>query len=259
MSEHKNENEQDRLFEKIMQDVYNDVLIPDATKSWQTVQVRIQKLRRRRGWLRRARITGAILTVSLLINLLLGNHIPVSYASVSSIFIKVKDQVIQFFFDAPDEHSNTNGALTGPPDEKLTESDMSISEQTTLEGAKAKLSFVPLLPIHLPPTYKLDRVRIFKEPDGAYNNIHLEYINETGSVLQLTEQMFDDLTSSIKTDVHKEAGTIKEIRIGDESAVMVILPNKYIDLEWLTQDRLKISLSGQGDEEEILDIANDLQ
>ncbi|MFD0716298.1 DUF4367 domain-containing protein [Paenibacillus sp. GCM10027626] len=245
---------------KIVETLYHDIKVPEPS-NWDSVRQRLQKNRRRRKWLTRLKIGGCIAAISLLLNLVFSENIPSTYAQVSSFLSNVKNQVIQYFFDSPEENSNSmrGSAKTIPPDDDGNELNTSLSEITTLEMAKGKLSFAPLIPTYMPTSFELDRVRIFQEAGKIYNTVHLEYVADDDSVIQLSEQLIDEQTARIKTDIHEEAGIIKEIKIGNQYAILVDLPDGFVTLEWLTTDRIKIAISGQIPKEEIMKIANNLQ
>ncbi|ALS30174.1 hypothetical protein IJ21_48130 [Paenibacillus sp. 32O-W] len=243
---------------KVVEMLYHDIDVPEPA-NWDSVRLKLQKNRRCRKWMNRLKISGTIAAVSMLLSLVFSGHVPSTYAQFSSFLSNVKSQFVAFFFDTQEKSSSKVGAKTIPPDDTDTELSASISETTTLEIAKDKLSFTPLIPAYMPAPYELDHVRIFRETGGSYDTIHLEYATSDDQVIILTEQAIDEHTSRIKTDVHEEAGTIKEIQIDGQHALWVELPDGFISIEWLTTDRIKIALSGQIPAEEILRIVNSLR
>lgn len=84
-------NEQDRIIKKAIEDYYEHIEIPDATLSWQKVQVQLQKRRRQKKNLFRLKVVAAVIAAALIIDVVATANISKTYASMSSLFREVKD------------------------------------------------------------------------------------------------------------------------------------------------------------------------
>lgn len=256
MNEHN--HEQDRIIQKAVKDYYDRIEIPDPTPSWQKVHVRLQKNRRKKKNFYRLKIVAAVIVAALVIDVAAAGNISKTYASMSTLFREVKDRIVEFFFTMEDQ--DTSKAKTSPPPEtRITDEPASVPEETTLEVAKTKLSFPLLLPSFVPEHYSLDAVRIFGEANGLYHNVYLEYVNDAQDIFKISERVLEPGSTSVKSDISADAGTIKEIMIKSNQGVLVILPEGFVTLEWLTTDRIKVSVSGKLTESEILKLAESLQ
>lgn len=254
-----NEKLEHEELKKIVETLYHDIDIPEPS-NWESVHLSLQKMNRRKKWMNRIKISGAIVAVSMILSVALSGNVSLIYAQFSTFLFNAKNEVVEFFFDRlEDQAATTEGAKTIPPEQAATELQGSASEITTLEIATNKLQFAPVLPAYMPGPFKLDRVRIFREAGGSYSTIHLEYVDNADNVILLTEQLVSEQASRIKTDVHEEAGVVKELFINKEQALLVELPDGFTSIEWLTVERIKIALSGQIPSAEILKIANSLQ
>jgi len=252
-------NEHDRIIHEAVKNYYDHIEIPDATPSWQKVQVRLQKRRRRKKSLFRLKIVAAVVIASLIIDIAATTNISKTYASMSSLLREVKDSVVEFIF-TEEKQEDTSWAKTSPPSEtSTTDEPTAIPEETTLEVAVTKLSFPLLLPSYVPKQYSLDVVRIFEEANGQYNNLYLEYVNDSKDIFKIRERLIGSGSSHVRSDISTDAGVIKETMIKSNQGVLVILPEGFVTLEWLTADRIKISISGKLSETEILKLAESLQ
>ncbi|MBW7477250.1 DUF4367 domain-containing protein [Paenibacillus oenotherae] len=252
-----NSEQQEETFKKIVLNIYNDVDIPDNAQSWKKAQEQLRKRRRRIKWANRAKVTSGIVAVSLFINLALNLNMPVTYADFSSLFREAKNQMIQIFFQDPNKNEDNSHAKTPPPVEG-NETNSAVPEQTTLDDAKSKLMFSLRTPEYVPDGYRLDIVRIFREAENEYRNAFLEYINESGDLLKMNQQLIAEHSGSVKTDIAEGAGEIKELAIDGAPAVLVVIPDGSHYLEWLTKDMIVITVSGKVSEEDIIKFAESL-
>lgn len=240
---------------QLLQEYYDQIEIPDESDSWQKVLVHLEKRRRQEKRRFRFKIAAAIIAGVLLVEVALTVNIPKTYASVSSLFREVRESIIEFFF-AKTEHQDNSAALTTPPEES-NNGTTSIPEETTLDDAAAKLMFSLLIPEYVPENYMLDVVRIFQEADGEYHNAYLEYVNDVQDLFKISQRYVEPGSTDIKSDVAVDAGTIKETTIHGNAAVCVMLPEGFVNLEWLAKD-IKISISGKLTEAEVLLIAESM-
>lgn len=246
-------------FKKVVHDLYNDVEIPDAAGTWQKAQQQLQKRRRRIKWMNRIKVSAGIVVVSLFINLVLNLNMSVTYAGFSSLFKEAKEHVIQIFFQEPDKHENNAHAKTPPPPpDNVNETEPAAPEMTTLEDARAKVAFPIMTPEYLPQGFELDIVRIFRENGNQYKNVYLEYVNDAGKIIKLSQRLVDDQSGAVKTEVAADAGEIKEIYVQGLPAALIIWPEGMHSLEWLTRENIKISISGELTERELLKFAESL-
>ncbi|WP_240418063.1 DUF4367 domain-containing protein [Paenibacillus periandrae] len=251
------EKDQDLLIKKAVQDFYNDVDIPDASSSWRKVHDQLQKRRKKQARFTRMKIIAGIVAVSFLINIGLNIDVSVTYANVISLFREVEQHVVRVFFQYPNEDQDRSSAKTRPPSVEST-AEPSVPENATLEEATAKLAFPILNPTYIPKGFHLDVVRIFRDASGQYNNVYLEYLSETKSIFKVSQRLVEPQSASIKSDISKDAGTIKEAVVQGYQAILVVIPEGFTVLEWLTKDNVKVSISGKLTENEILRFAESL-
>lgn len=244
---------------EMVRNLYNDVEIPEAAGSWQKAQQQLHKRRRRIKWMNRAKVSIAIVVVSLFINIALNLNMSVTYAGFTSLFKEAKEHVIQIFFQDPDKEEDTGHAKTPPPPDEVYETEPTAPEITTLEEARAKVAFPILTPDIVPEGFNLDIVRIFRESDNQYKNVYLEYVNEAGRIIKLSQRLVSDQSGALKTEVATDAGEIKDIFVLDKPAVLIILPEGMHSLEWLNQENIKISISGELTERELLQFAESMK
>lgn len=242
----------------MVRNLYNDVEIPEAAGSWQKVQQQLHKRRRRIKWLNRAKVSIAIVVVSLFINLVLNLNMSVTYAGFTSLFKEAKEHVIQIFFQDPDQERNNGHAKTPPPPEESNEHEPTAPEITTLEEARTKLVFPILTPDVVPEGFELDIVRIFREPDNQYKNVYMEYVNDAGEIIKLNQLLVDDQSGAAKLEVAEGAGEIKDIFVQGSPAVLIVQPEGRLSLEWLTKEHIKFSISGKLTEREMIQFVDSL-
>ncbi|MWC27584.1 DUF4367 domain-containing protein [Paenibacillus sp. MMS18-CY102] len=250
-------NRQESFIKEALQDYHDHIEIPDATPTWEKVSVRLQKRRRHKKLLFRLKIVAAVIAATIVIDLTTTTNIPATYASMSSLFREVKENIVEFFFTK--DQSDTSTAKTVPPPAIDNESNEPAAPiTTTLEDAKSKLSFTLLLPSYIPDHYALETVRIFREASGRYSNVYLEYLNNNEEIFKISQRFIEPGSTHVTSDVPITAGTIKEPMIGDNRGVLVILPEGFVTLEWLTADSIKVSISGKLTEDAILQMARSL-
>ncbi len=254
----------DHKLKELLKRNHARVEIPDGAASWQQVQHRLTKIGRRKMLVRRVKLTAAIIACSLVINFLMNDNFPISYANIASLLKKVQGNIIEIFYEAPPARDSTHAKTTAPPEEKLPASNHPVSsfapEKTSLEEAKNKLAFPLLAPSYVPEQFRLDAVFITKEPDGTYHDVYLEYLDEHGELLKVSQRKIEGKTGAIKTDIHSDSGEFIDVFVGEHPAVLFADRNGSItSLEWLTKDRIKIYISGPIAKEEILKVGASLQ
>ncbi|GMX64770.1 hypothetical protein Elgi_40390 [Paenibacillus elgii] len=240
------------------------VEIPNGAVSWQQVQHRLKKIGRRNLFVRRIKLTAAIMACSLVINFLMNDNFPTTYANIASLLKRVQGNIIEIFYETPPAQESTRAKTTAPPEEKLPASNRPGSsfapEKTSLEEAKSKLAFPLLTPSYVPEQFRLDAVFVTKESDGTYYDAYLEYLDEHGELLKISQRKIEGKTGAIKTDIHSDSGEFIDVFVGEHPAVLFVDRNGSItSLEWLTKDRIKIYISGPIAKEDILKIGTSLQ
>ncbi|AJS61165.1 DUF4367 domain-containing protein [Paenibacillus sp. IHBB 10380] len=249
---------EDQDMKELVTKLYNDIVIPNPTPSWNKVRIQLEQRRKRKKWLSRVKLVSGIVAASLLVNILVTGNMT-TYAKVAGLFRDIQEQVIEIFFQNSTHEPNPTDAKTPPPvDSAHSEPNTSSTEIITLEEANSKLSFPLLLPTYVPDSFRLDHTRISKEADGEYTSVYLGYVSDRGDSLKVTELELNEQTT-IKMEVHAESGTIEEIQLGDNLAILVATPEGYTTLEWLSMDRLKITISGNISTEEIIKVGTSMQ
>lgn len=252
-----NEEEKKRIVKKLVEDAYNSIEIPDPAESWPRMLARLEERRRKRSWMKRLQVVAGVVIVAFVIEGTMTTDIPKSYANVSTLFREVKERFVGYFFNRPDEQAGTV-AMTSPPPGDMAAS-ATVPEETTVEDAARKLNFPLLQPGYLPNSFALDVVRIFREPDGQYRNVYLEYSNRDGNIFKISERVIDPDSTVVKSDIAAGAGTIKETTVNGTQAILVILSEEHSTyLEWLNDNHVKVTVSGKLTENEIMDIAKSL-
>jgi len=251
-------NEEDRIIKKLLQDVCNNIEIPDPTPSWNKVQERFEKQYRKKVRIKhQLKITVAVIACLLLIQFALtGGDLPKTYAHMSSLLKEVKERMIEIFFSK--NKQDASKAITLPPATDNTVQP-AVPEEVTLDEARSKLAFPLLLPQKVPDGFSLDLIRIYREADGQYRNVYLEYINESEDIFKISQHMIAPKSADIKSDFAAGAGDIKDVYINGQAAVLVIYPEGFIDLQWLTKDSIKIAISGKLTESDALKLAESMK
>ncbi|KPV57550.1 hypothetical protein QJ48_21600 [Paenibacillus sp. A3] len=254
----------DHKLKELLKRNHARVEIPDGAASWQQVRHRLKKIGRRNLFVRRIKLTAAIIACSLIINFLMNDNFPTTYANIASLLKKVQGNIIEIFYEAPPARDSTHAKTTPPPEEELPASNHPGSsfapEKTSLEEAKNKLAFPLLTPSYVPETFRLDAVFVTKEPNGTYQDVYLEYLDERGELLKISQRKIEGKTGAIKTDIHSDSGEFIDVFVGEHPAVLFVDRNGSItSLEWLTKDRVKIYISGPIAKEDMLKIGTSLQ
>ncbi|GAA0363835.1 DUF4367 domain-containing protein [Bacillus horti] len=239
--------------------VHKDVDIPDNQKPWPNVKERLDKIKKRNRRIKRIKIITAIACMSLLISFALTADLPTAYSQFQGLVKKVQENIIDIFFDEEQQNIENIGAKTLPPPPNIesTPTDGLRSEDTSLEKAQQMLSFNLVVPTYIPDEYSLDLVRIYQDTDGEYRTAFIEYVNDDGRIIQLSQRMLSE-NSTPETARFYENATIHDLQINENKAVMIVYDNNFVQIDWLTDDQIKFSLFGLLSESEILSIAESL-
>ncbi|MDU5145407.1 MAG: DUF4367 domain-containing protein [Paenibacillus dendritiformis] len=255
----------DEQLKELLNRAHRSVEIPDGKQSWLEVKARLDRIKKRKRWFYRIKISVMIACVSLIISFALTTDLPTVYSHFSSLIKNVHENIVNIFFDEPKDPQieEDSEAKTSAPPSILADIDSSEgeglwSEDTSLDDAEEKLLFHLAVPTYIPAGYNLDLVRIYKDTDGAYRTAFMEYVNEVGRIIQLNQRMISDESTPVISTIH-QSSTFKDVVINDNIGVMITHENDFIHLEWLTSERIKLSLFGLLSEDEILLMANSLQ
>jgi len=258
-----NVDHDDHKLKEMLKRNHASVEIPNGTESWQHLQHRLKRIGRRKMFVRRMKVTAAIIACSFVITFFTNNNFPTSYAQIASLLKKVQGNIIEIFYEAPPDRESTHAKTTVPPEENLPASNRPGSsfapEKTSLEDAKNKMAFPLLTPSYLPEKFRLDAVFITKEMNGTYNDAYFEYLDEDGELLKISQRKIEGITGAIKTDINSDSVEFFDVLIGEHPAMLFVDRNGSIaSLEWLTKDRIKIYISGPISKENILKIGESL-
>jgi len=246
-------------FEKLLNDLYQEIKVPDSQPSWSVVEIKLRKRKQRKKVIRRIQMVTGFACASIIISLLIAitnSNNSQAYASLSSFWKNIQNNVVEVFLKKP-EHNSDSALTSSPPSEEHTNFPNVIPEKTTLEEAQNKLDFSVLLPTLLPEQFNLTGVRIFKESDDQYRSIYLEYTNQQGTLVKMTERLLTDNTG-VKTEIYEGTGEIKDVYINEHPAILMLLQDGMLNLEWIVGD-IKLSLSGILSESEAIDWAKSVR
>ncbi|MGG1880528.1 DUF4367 domain-containing protein [Paenibacillus cisolokensis] len=249
------QNEQDRVIRKWLQDEYNSIEIPDPSPAWDKVRIQLERRRRHKKLRSRMAILAAVVAAALMINAAATISISKTYAQMSSLLQEVRNYFVEIFFTK--EAFDHSAAVTAPPAPDEAEH-AALPEEVSLEAAQAKLAFSLLVPAAMPDRYSLDRVRIFQEEDGQYRNAYLEYASSDQHIVKISQHVISPGSTRVKSDISASAGDIQQVWIGGSQGVLIIVPEGYATLEWLTEDGIKISISGKLTGQELMRVAESL-
>lgn len=249
MMDNHNKISEEQLKKMLIQ-AHQDVEIPDGEQSWLGVKVRLDRINKRKLWFNRIKIGFAIACTSLVISITFTTDLSTAYSHFSNLIKKMQENVVSIFFEEPKEYQmdESSKAKTSPPP----------SLTTGMDDAKEKLLFHIAVPTYIPAGYELDIVRIYRDSDGEYRTAFMEYVNEDGRIIQLNQRMIAEESTPVISSTH-ESSTINDVFINGNAGVIIIHENEYIQLEWLTSERIKMSLFGFIPEDKILLMASSLK
>lgn len=256
MSENSREDEE---LKKALQRIYQNIDIPDSSKSWAIVQKRLNKRKRLMKRLNILKVSSAIIVCSLMINLVFMISLPEVHSQVSGLFKRVSHNLIEIFLHQQEKPSDDK-AKTPPPPDDFANNNGSIDDITevSLEEAKIKASFQLLIPTYIPEEFKLETVRLFSN-SNKINNVHIKYSNSNGDIISVLQQKFEGVTTDVKATMAIGSGNYKEVIIGNNTAILMIADKGNPIIEWFTEDYILLRISGKVSENELVDIANSLK
>lgn len=250
-------NEQDREIQRALQDDYHRIKVPDPTPSWEKVRIQLKQRRRLRKIRSRVILVAGVITTALVINAISTVNISKTYAHMSSLVREVKEYLVEFFFTR--EEFDASAANTIQPIEGAAAESSALLEETTLEVAQTKMTFSLRIPKFMPDGYVLDVVRIFQEEDGQYRNAYLEYVtSDYQDIVKISQHLIEPRSTHVKSDVASGSGIVQEVWIDSRPGVLVIVPEGFVTLEWLTAEDIKVSISGKLTETEVIQVAESL-
>ncbi|MEB5482251.1 hypothetical protein P8825_22075 [Shouchella clausii] len=227
--------------EKLLHDLQQDIEVPDSAPSWNALQPKLERRKRRKKLMRRTKIVTGLVCASLVVSIMIGDGAQRTYAHISNFF----NDVIQVFLRKPAD--NPESALTVPPpafeESHSGGAGLAKPEKVTLEEARQKLAFPLLLPSYVPEQLELSDIRIFKDADGLFRAVYLEYANAAGALVKVNQRLITD-NSPIMTEIQDGTGTIKDVMIGEQyPGILLELSDGTIFIEWIASD-VKMLLSG---------------
>ncbi|RXZ80528.1 hypothetical protein EBB07_18435 [Paenibacillaceae bacterium] len=255
----KEQHDQDDELRNALRKIHDRIEIPASTDSWQRVQKRLGKIKRRRLWQRRIKIGAAIAVVSFILNLTLNQSLPTAYSQIGTLLKKWKEDVVEFFHEQQ-EQNEANALTVSPPDHDNTDGGTGPMQIVTLEEAQAKVSFLLMIPSEIPKELHLDAVRIFGSKDTEqYNEAQLEYVNMNGEVLNIIQRKIEGQSADLKATMSAGAGEYKDIYIHGNAGILMIPIEGNLNMEWLTEDRILVRISGKLSEADLLTLASSLK
>lgn len=250
----RDDRREDEVLKKAIQQIYENIEIPDSTESWKRVQKRLAERRRRKRWLTGTGYIAAVLIGSFIISNI-WNQVPRVY-SFSGLFKNIKESVVEIFHEEPPEQDHSQ-ALTPPPaeEEAPTADRPDQMRIVTQEEAQSKLAFNLQLPEYIPDDYNLHQIRIFGSQDGAYNSALIQYVNADGHILHIMHRLIEGVTDGLKNELSDEEGHYIDVLVNDIPALLMIPNEGNLHLEWLNAERVLLRISGDVSQDEILAIA----
>lgn len=260
---HNHKKLSDEQLKELLNRAHSSVEIPDGKQSWHEVKARLDKIKRRKRWKKSLKLGVLVASASFLISSFAMTDLPTAYSKFQGLLKQVQENIVNIFYDDPESPDSSSEAKTTPPpsvnsDTGTMNEEGVWPEDTSLRDAKEKLLFHLVVPTYIPSGYELDIVRIYRDTDGAYRSAFMEYINDQGRIIQLNQRMIEDESTPIISTIHQNS-TIKDVVINDNIGVLIIHENNFIHLEWLTTDRIMLSIFGLVSEDEILSMANSLE
>ena len=111
----------------------------------------------------------------------------------------------------------------------------------------------------MPDGYEVDRAGILKESDGNYLALHVVYMNRNKEVIIIHEERFKPNSSGFKMTISEDAGTIRDVEInGDKAMIIISYPDGDTRLE-LLHNHIKKTIYGKISEEQILSVATSMK
>ena len=249
----KEQNEQEKELRNALRKIYDDINIPDSTESWNSVQQRLKRRKKRLQWQRRMRIGIAVVIISFAFNLVYNMSIPTAYSHIATLIKKWQEDVVEFFHERP-SHSDRNALTSSPPGNRELSSSSDMMHVDTLDEAQEIISFDLLTPYKIPKTFQLDAVRIF-----GVNEAQLEYVNMNGEVLNIIQRKIEGEPPDLKATMSADSGEYKDVYINGVAAILMIPIEGNMNLEWLTEERILVRISGQLSEDVIVNLADSMK
>lgn len=252
------EYKQDEELKKALKGIYENIEIPDSKPAWLKAQAQLNKRKRRKQWKRRMKISIAIVLCSFFGSVLFNSTTETAYSQISSLYKRIQNQVIEIFYEEPEQ--TQLGAKTSYPENNL-ETDMGISQmkEVTLDEAKTIVSFHLILPTKAPESFQLDTIRVFSSSEGIYNHVQLEYADARGDIINIIQHEIEGKTSGLKAEIAINAGEYKDVVINGNKAILMLPTEGNTNLEWLTENRIMVRISGRFSESDIINLAESLQ
>lgn len=243
--------------DKELQRIYHDIKIPSSRPSWEKVKIALEKKNLRNRRLRFLKFSSAIVISTIIFNIFVFFTTPYAYSQISTFFVKMQNDVIELFHErTPDDNS---GAKTSVPDDHGDHVEIGKVLEVTLEDAIEYVSFELMTPSYLPDKFQLRTVRIFESSDNDFNNTQIEYTNNDGEIINIIQRAIPGKTDGLKAQIAIESGEYKNVYVNGHSAILMLPFEGNANLEWVTDSRVLIRISGKLNELEIMKLANSLK
>lgn len=250
---------QDDELKTALQRIYQNIEVPDSSKSWSIVQRRLNKRYRFKKRMQNLKISVFIVICSLILNSALMMTLPTAHSQISGLVKKVADNFIEFFHKETKDPSSDKAKTPPPPDESMESNGNSGSVlETSLEEARARAPFKLLVPTYIPKKFELDTVRIFYNAEEI-TNVHIKYANANGELISILQHQIEGESSHIKAVMAIGSGDYKDVLINGNQAILMIANKGNSILEWLTGEHVLIRISGNLTESELNKIATSFE
>lgn len=257
MCNHSHQNQQQKPhLKQTLQQIYENIEIPDSSTSWLRVQARLKKRHRRHRWMNNLKVSGLVIICFFLLNTAFIT-VPTSHSQIAGLLKNISSNIIEIFHEQP-SHNNEKHP---PPQMHETESPENIGsvQVVSLDEALSNAAFTLKVPTYIPDDFQLDNVRVFGESEKSYNYVQIKYENDKGDVLNILQRQIEGENSAIVATMAVEAGKYKNVIVNGDTAILIISDKGNSNLEWLTEERVLVRISSKLAESEILKIASSLK
>jgi len=252
-----NDRRPDDELKNSLNQLYDNIEIPDCTASWSKVQATLERSKRRRRWCMRIGSVAAALMLLLAIGL---NTNVTGVYSFNSLFKNIQNAMVEIFHDRLDD-SSIDDANTPPPEQPAgPSSDRKQPKEVTLEEALQHVSYLQI-PTSVPDRFTIKRIRLFQtyHDHDQYDNVVIEYSGPEGESIRFTQRLLSGASGAIKSEVSVNAGEYQDVNINGSPGIMLIPTTGNLHLEWLTKDRIFTQIIGTLSVEEIIHMAKSVK
>jgi hypothetical protein len=225
-------------------------------EAWEKVQQKIEidkrKTRKSRLYRKPAFLTSAAVLLILAATMLLP-HTGSAFGRLTTFFYQVTDNLIQVFSGA----TNPGAQVKNPPNNHVIIKSGAVEKQMDLKEAQEASAFEIILPGYVPSDFHLENVSVMKEEGKQSQEITLNYHNQIGEMLTISEKLLSEQTAYGIT-VDKDDNDIKYMTVNENKAALITNHKMGIkQLLWETSNK-RMTILGKVTEEEMLKIANSM-